>query len=149
MPYLQEFFDFLSPSDTLITTRDVFTEYAAFLATKSTDKQTINAGSSFARFARQFKSLALSRGFVYLQLYGQRGFKAQINGRKTRIHNSNRPIRFCSRPGNDAATSFARNYLQTKEKYFSRLFISKDKGFGAIAVCNMPAQTVVAEYFGH
>lgn len=139
IPYIEEFSQFISPSDTLLPTRELFINYSAYLCKKTKDRQTIEAGSSFVRFSRQLRSLASQKNWEYCHTNTRRGYKVQIKMLRTRqVKQSQVPNLYHK----------INIFQNSSHKYFSRMFISKEKGHGAISNFNIPTGTIVAEYIG-
>lgn len=147
VPFLKEFMEqVLRPSDFFTATTDIFAEYIAFLAKQSSDQQTLQAGHSFLRFSRQFNTLAIRNRWPHVHHCGQRGYRLSICKATTR---ASRP-----RPDQDLVrkpltlNEEVQAFLKSDQRRFTRIFISKQKGFGAISKHNIVAHTIVAEYVG-
>lgn len=142
MPYLEDFIKLkLSPSDTITTSKELFVEYYAFLSMRSSDPQAQKVGKSYQRFAYQFKTLATTRGWTYVDRSGLRGYNVHVCTNKTRLSSRTAVIK---KRVEDKIHAF----LQSDQRHYVRIQICNQKGYGAVAKYNIEQDTILAEYCG-
>ena len=142
VPYIEEFGNLILAAKEILSTRDIYIEYCSFLAAKTAETQSRGAGASFIRFARDFKTLAIAKGWHHCTTDRFRGYRVQIyrvNTRKDFGHvNTNQT-------NEDQINAFL---AKTDGAPFRRLFISKEKSYGAVSIETIGKNTVICEYLG-
>jgi hypothetical protein len=140
-PFLNQFCELVEVSLQLITTRELHRHYLSYIQTLDLDLKLRTLGESYRRFALCFASRARQNGWQYTS-HNSRGYFLKVQ----RVHRAKSSISSESMQGQ------LTNYLGTpwdmRNLYFRRTFISRTKGYGAIATQDITKGTPICEYFG-
>jgi hypothetical protein len=126
-PFLDQFCELLTKDDQVIPTKALHTEYLAFIETLDLDVILQNLAVAQRRFAKCFASKARDNGWQY-NSHGSRGYFVKITrpGRKKVPFKRGSFIKHL--------TEYLHTPCSSRKVYICRVFISKTKRFGAIAL---------------